>query len=89
MAGLKRLCQSGLIGRGEVPVVTQTLTTAYLTRCGIDADFGDPGRRNLAIMIDKRILRGRSDEHDVRMRLAAGPRSTRRRCSCRPSAPAT
>ena len=65
MAGLKRLCEGRLIGRGEMPVLTQTLTAAYLTRCGIDADFGDLGRRDLARMIDKRVLRPRSDEYDV------------------------
>jgi hypothetical protein len=65
MAGLKRLCEGRLIGRGEMPVLTQKLTAAYLTGCGIDADFGDLGRRDLARMVDKRVLRPRSDEYDL------------------------
>jgi hypothetical protein len=65
MAGLKRLCEGRLIGRGEMPVLTQKLTATYLTNCGIDADFGDLGKRDLARMVDKRVLRPRSDEYDL------------------------
>jgi hypothetical protein len=65
MSVMKRLCEGRLIGRSEMPVLTQRLTAAYLTRCGIDADFGDLGQRDLARMIDKRVLRARSDEYDV------------------------
>jgi hypothetical protein len=65
MAVMKRLCEGRLIGRSEMPVLTQRLTAAYLTRCGIDADFGDLGRRDLAGMIDRRVLRARSDEYDL------------------------
>ncbi len=65
MSVIKRLCEGRLIGRSEMPVLTQRLIAAYLTRCGIDADFGDLGERDLARMIDKRVLRGRSDEYDI------------------------
>jgi len=65
MSVVKRLCEGRLVGRSEMPVLTQRLTAAYLTRCGIDADFGDLGERDLARMIDKRVLRGRSDEYDI------------------------
>ena len=65
MAVMKRLCEGGLIGRSEVPVLTQRLIAAYLTRCGIETDFGDLGRRDLMKMIDKRVLRVRSDEYDL------------------------
>ena len=65
MSVMKSLCEGRLIGRSEMPVLTQRLTAAYLTRCGIDADFGDLGQRDLARMIDKRVLRARSDEYDV------------------------
>lgn len=65
MTPLKRLCEARLIGRGEMPILLQKLTAAYLTRCGIDADFGDLGQRDPARMIDKRVLRARSDEFDI------------------------
>lgn len=65
MTVMKRLCEGRLIGRSEVPVLTQHLIAAYFTRCGVDADFGDLGRRDLVKMIDKRALRARSDEYDV------------------------
>ncbi len=65
MTVMKRLCQARLIGRSEMPVMTQQLTAAYLTRCGVETDFGDLGRRDLIRMIDKRVLRLRADEYDV------------------------
>src|SRR5690242_13657493 len=61
LATMKRLCEGRLIGRSEMPVLSQHLVAAYLTRCGVEADFGDLGDRDLATMIDKRVLRGRSD----------------------------
>jgi len=65
IAVIKRLCTGRLLGRSEMPVLTQQLTAAYFARCGIDSDFGDMGSRDLARIIDKRILRARSDEYDV------------------------
>ena len=65
MTVMKRLSEGRLIGRSEMPVLTQRLTAAYLSRCGSNADFGDLGQRDLARMIDKRVLRGRSDEYDL------------------------
>ena len=65
MAGIKRLCEGRLIGRSEMPMLTQQLVGAYLSRCGVETDFGDLGRRDLARMIDKRLLRARSDEYDL------------------------
>jgi hypothetical protein len=65
MAGIKRLCEGRLIGRSEMPMLTQQLVGAYLSRCGVQTDFGEPGRRDLATMIDKRLLRARSDEYDL------------------------
>jgi hypothetical protein len=65
MAGLKRLCEGRLIGRSEMPMLTQQLVGAYLSRCGVETDCGDLGRRDLATMIDKRLLRARSDEYDL------------------------
>lgn len=65
MQVIKRLCEGRLIARSEVPVLTQHLIAAYLTHCGVDADFGELGRRDLVRMVDKRALRARSDEYDV------------------------
>jgi hypothetical protein len=65
MTMMRRLCEARLIGRSEMPVMTQHLTAAYLARCGVETDFGDLGRRDLVRMIDKRVLRLRSDEYDV------------------------
>ena len=65
MTVMKRLSEGRLIGRSEMPVLTQRLTAAYLSRCGSNADFGDLGQRDLARMIDKRVLRARTDEYDV------------------------
>jgi hypothetical protein len=65
MAVLKGLCEGGLLGRNEMPVLTQKLIAACLRRCGIRVDLGSLGERNLAKMIDKRVLRPRSDEYDL------------------------
>jgi hypothetical protein len=65
MAVLKGLCEGGLLGRNEMPVLTQRLIAACLWRCGIRAELGSLGERDLAKMIDKRVLRARSDEYDL------------------------
>jgi hypothetical protein len=65
MAVMQRLCEGRLIGRSEMPVLSQKLIGAYFSRSGIDCDFGTLGRRNLQRMVDKRILRGRPDEYDI------------------------
>lgn len=65
MTIMKRLCEGRIIGRSEMPVLTQQLVAAYLTNCGISADFGDLGHRDFSRMIDKRALRARSDEYDL------------------------
>jgi hypothetical protein len=65
MVVMKRLCEGRIIGRSEMPVLTQQLVAAYLTRCGIATSFGDLGERDFTQMIDKRALRARSDEYDL------------------------
>ncbi len=65
MQVIQRLCEGRLIARSEVPVLTQRLIAAYFTRCGVDAEFGDLGHRDLVKMVDKRALRARSDEYDM------------------------
>lgn len=69
MATMRRLCEGRLFGRSEMPVLNQQLMAAYLSRCGVDRDFGEVGRRDLVQMIDKRVLRARSDEYDVQVLL--------------------
>lgn len=65
MLTVKRLFEARLIGRSELPVVTQQVTGAYLSLCGVHADFTQQGQRDLVLMIDKRVLRTRSDEYDI------------------------
>ena len=62
---LKRLCDGRMIGRSEIPALNQRLLTAYFNRCGIDTDFGDAAGRDLSVIVDKRVLRPRSDEYDI------------------------
>lgn len=69
MMVLKRLGEGRMIGRSEIPVLTQILLAAYLNRCGIDSGFGDAGRRDLSMLLDKRVLRARSDEYDITVSL--------------------
>ncbi len=69
MLVLKRLCAGRLIGRSEIPVLSQRLLAAYLSRCGVETDFGESGERDLAAMVDKRLLRPRTDEHDLAISL--------------------
>ena len=64
-AVLNRLCAGRLVGRSESPVLTQRLIGAYFKRSGLRADFGEAGERDFARMIDKRVLRPRSDEYDL------------------------
>lgn len=59
------LSKGRLIARNEIPVLRQHLITAYFSRCGLQADFGQLGRRNLAQLVDRRALRARSDEFDL------------------------
>jgi hypothetical protein len=65
MAVMRRLCEGRLVGRSEMPILSQNLVAAYFSQCDIAADFGALGERNMAAMIDKRVLRARSDEYDI------------------------
>ena len=62
---IRNLSDGRLIARSEIPVLRQHLITAYLWACGIHTDFGKLGRRNLTQIIDRRVLRARSDEFDL------------------------
>lgn len=69
MGIMKRLCDGGLVGRSETPVLNQQLIAAYFSRCGVGNVFGDAGSRDLGRVVDKRVLRARSDEYDVQVLL--------------------
>jgi hypothetical protein len=62
---IKRLSEGRLLGRSDLPLLTQEVTAAYLSRCQVSATFDVSGKRDLAAFIDKRALRARSDEHDI------------------------
>jgi hypothetical protein len=62
---IRSLSNGRLIARNEVPALRQHLITAYFSRCGIHTDLGRIGRRSLAQIIDRRVLRARSDEFDL------------------------
>jgi hypothetical protein len=69
MGIMKRLCDGGLVGRSEMPVLNQQLIAAYFSRCGAGNVFGHAGDRDLARLVDKRVLRARSDEYDLEVLL--------------------
>jgi hypothetical protein len=62
---MKRLVASGLAGRGELPVIGLQLIAAYLAAAGIELGGSDTATRDLRLVIDRRVLRPRSDEHDI------------------------
>lgn len=65
MEGIAGLANGRLIARNEIPVLRQHLLTAYFSGCGVQADFGQLGRRDLVKIVDRRVLRARSDEFDL------------------------
>jgi len=62
---IRNLSEGRLVARSEIPVLRQHLIAAYFSGCGIHTEFGQLGRRNLTQIIDRRVLRARSDEFDL------------------------
>lgn len=62
---IKTLIDNGMLLRGEVPVLTQYIITHHLVAAGITIDKPSFAQRDLSKMINKRVLRRRTDEHDV------------------------
>lgn len=62
---VERMFNARLIGRNESAILTQQVIGTYLSLCGIDVDLNKLGKRDLVTMIDKRVLRTRSDEYDL------------------------
>lgn len=60
-----QLLTSGLVGRSELPVLTMQIVATYVGACGIDFDLDALGSRDLRLVVDKRVLRARSDEYDI------------------------
>jgi hypothetical protein len=61
----RRILQSGLAGRNELPVITLQLVSTCLAAAGIELGSNGAGTRNLRLVIDRRVLRPRTDEYDV------------------------
>jgi len=62
---VRRLLTSGLVGRSELPVVTMQVIADHLQSCDIHVDRDAVGARDLRVVLDRRVLRPRSDEYDV------------------------
>ncbi|MFV2072660.1 MAG: hypothetical protein ACC742_08410 [Thermoanaerobaculales bacterium] len=60
-----RLLAGGMAGRSELPVLTMQVVATLMMACGIELDAEAFGRRDLRKVIDKRVLRARSDEFDI------------------------
>lgn len=60
-----RLLTSGLAGRNELPVISMELIATCLAAAGIDPGTTDAEMRDLQLVVDRRVLRSRSDEYDI------------------------
>jgi hypothetical protein len=65
VAHINSFWAGGMAGRSEQPVLTSETTAALLAACGIELDPEPLVTRDLRLVIDKRVLRARSDEHDI------------------------
>jgi hypothetical protein len=63
--GVCRLIEGRLVARNEMPMLRQQLIKAYFSACRIEADYGPSAQRDLARIMDRRVLRPRSDEQDL------------------------
>ncbi|HET6233098.1 MAG TPA: hypothetical protein VFE05_23680 [Longimicrobiaceae bacterium] len=61
----REIVARGLAGRSELPVLTSQLVASYLAACGIEPGADMLGTRDLRLVLDKRVLRARSDDFDV------------------------
>jgi hypothetical protein len=59
------LVARGLTSRSELPVITSQLVASYLAACGIERGADVLGPRDLRLVVDKRVLRARSDDFDI------------------------
>lgn len=65
MSIIERMLAGRVIGQNEFPVLVQETIGTLLAECGFSVDPHNLGSRDTALLLDKRILRTRSDESDV------------------------
>lgn len=59
------LLNGGIVTRSELPVLTQYTVAYHFANIAAHQNIDALARRNISNMIDKRVLRARSDEYDV------------------------
>jgi len=62
---LAAMVEGGLVGRGELPTLTLQLVSAAFSRLGITIPAVAGRAEDLRRIVDKRVLRSRSDEYDL------------------------
>jgi hypothetical protein len=62
---LATMVEGGLVGRGELPTLTLQLLSATFSRMGMSAPIVSGRAEDLRRIVDKRVLRTRTDEYDI------------------------
>ena len=66
---LQALCDRGLIGRSEWPLLTQLSVSAMFFQCGLETILPKAEHADLTVRLDKRCLRAKSNEYDLSLLL--------------------